>query len=418
MKAKSNELIEKPESKFMLYCHKNKLNGKMYFGITKNNISIRYHASHGYRGCPAFYNAIRKYGWDNFEHIVVKENMTREFAEIAEKYAIAYFQTNQPGKGYNIQSGGKSTGEMSEDGYRRLVEAASGKNSKKAKAVVVFDLCGNKIEEFITIKDASLKYNSTIIRKNSDRYSHAINGFFFRYKSIVGDADKMDEDDLRNSPLETPKKPIISANAKSVVAFSRDTGERYMTYQTLDEVLKKYHLSNIIWKKGFLKSDEYVFKYAEDVEGIDTLDLSFLDVPIQRGQKEVNQYSKSGELVATYSSLREASTATGISYKAMSLCALHKSHSSGGYVWRYVDDPIQFEKPNTCYETRKEKKNYKYRPVDQIDLVSGEVINTFESLTEAAKAFNVSKSSIYSVAHHVGNCVSAVGYGWRYHDSA
>ena len=418
MKAKSNGLIEKQEPKYMLYCHKNKLNGKMYFGITKNDISTRYHASHGYKGCPVFYNAIRKYGWDNFEHIVVKENMTREFAEIAEKYAIAYFQTNQPGKGYNIQSGGKSTGEMSEDGYRRLVEAASGKNSKKAKSVVVFDLYGNKIEEFITIKDASLKYNSTIIQKNSDRYSRAINGFFFRYKSIVGDADKMDEDDLANSPTERPKSDVL-CHANPIAVFDSETGMYLKAIPCLRDVHKEYgvHVGKF-YKKKYLVTDKHIFRYANDVVGINFLDLSFLDAPVVSSQKSVNQYDRVGNLVNTFPSLKEASLKTGISYKSMSQCASHKIQSSGGYVWRYTNDSVQFEKPKSCSETRKVQKKYNYKPVDQIDLVSGEVINTFESMAEAAKAVNVSKSSIYSVAHHVGNCVSAAGYGWRYHDSA
>lgn len=406
----------KAETRFMLYCHINRINYKMYFGITKNNISQRYHGSHGYKGCTSFYNAIKKYGWDNFEHIVVLDNLSREDAEFAERFAIAHFNTTNPKKGYNIQSGGKSTGEVSEEGHRRLVEAASGENAPRRKPVVVFDLNGNKIEEFVTTKDANAKYKSSIIWKNANRYSRAINGYFFRFKSIVGDSEKMDDDDLANSPLKLIPKNLGYAVHHSVVSFDRKTGKRVKTYKRIKDALFECNITdNRIWKKGYLLSEEYVFKYEEDVIGVEVLDLSFLDVQIDHGEKEVNQYSSDGELLKTYPSLRNAADETGLSYKSMSQCASHKTHSCGGFVWRYVDDPIQFEKPKTCEFTRRERGAYKYKPIDQIDLSSGKIIKTFPSMTAAANAVSVSKSSIYSVASHVGNCVSAAGYGWRYH---
>lgn len=409
-------MSEKDERRYIVYCHINLINGKKYFGLTKNDINQRYHSGYGYTGCPFFYNAIAKYGWDNFLHVVFVNNLTREEAERAERYYIDFFDTRNPEKGYNIQRGGKSTGEVSEEGHRRLVEAASGANAADAKPIVVFDLQGNKIEEFVTIEETKKKYKSTIIWKNADRYSHAINGFFFRFKSVVGDADKMDEDDLANSPLYTPKKHEVSPKARPVAVFDRITGERITTIPSIKNISDYGAYKNKIWKSNYALSDKYVFKFADEVEGIDVLDLSFLDVPIYCGQKEVNQYSANGELIATYSSLREASDVTGISYKSMSQCASHKIKSSGGFVWRYVDDSVQFEKPKTCSESRKANGSYKYKPVDQIDLETGEVIKTFNSLSEASKEFNVSLSAISAVVRHVGGCVSASGYGWRFHD--
>lgn len=407
---------EDNERRYTLYCHINKSNGKIYFGITKNTISQRYHGSHGYVGCPIFYNAIKKYGWDNFIHLALYEHFTRQEAELAEIIFIHTFDTTNPKRGYNIQSGGQSTGEVSEEGHRRLVEAASGANAPRRKPIVVFDLQGDKIEEFVTIEECKKKYKSTIIWKNADRYCHAINGYFFRFKSIVGDSDKMDEDDLNNSPLSTPKKPVVNGNARPVVAFSKETGHRCEIYPTLKDVCNKFHISNTIFKKGYMQTPEYVFKYADEVDGIDVLDTSFLLPKIPSSAKAVNQYSSDGELLNTYPSLIEASKFTELSYKAMSQCASHKSHSCGGFVWRYTDDPIQFEKPKTCTEVRYENGAYHFRPVDQLDLETGEVIKTFKSMKEASKEFNVALSSISAVVRHVKNCVSAAGFGWKYHD--
>ena len=138
-------LSEKDERRYIVYCHINLINGKKYFGLTKNDINKRYHGSHGYKGCPIFYNAIKKYGWNNFLHVIFVNRLTRDEAERAEKYYIEFFDTRNPEKGYNIQRGGKSTGEVSEEGHRRLVEAASGANAADAKPIVVFDLQGNKV---------------------------------------------------------------------------------------------------------------------------------------------------------------------------------------------------------------------------------------------------------------------------------
>ena len=408
---------EDNERRYTLYCHINKSNGKMYFGITKNTISQRYHGSHGYVGCPIFYNAIKKYGWDNFIHLALYEHFTRQEAELAEIIFIHTFDTTNPKRGYNIQSGGQSTGEVSEEGHRRLVEAASGENAPRRKPIVVFDLQGNKIEEFVTIEECKKKYKSTIIWKNADRYSHAINGFFFRFKSVVGDSDKMDEEDLKNSPLSTPKKYDVSPKAKEVVSFSKATGERVKSYRNLDAVANEFHIcKDTIWRKGFLQSSEYIFKFAEDVDGIETLDTAFLNSPIPTVAKEVNQYSANGELLNTYHSLTEASNSTGLSYKSMSQCASHKTKSCGGFVWRYTDDPIQFEKPKSCSEVRKERKAYKTKAVDQLGLETGEVIKTFDSMADAARAVNTNRENIYCVVHHKGGCVSCVGYGWKFHD--
>lgn len=52
--------------------------------------------------------------------------------------------------------------------------------------------------------------------------------------------------------------------------------------------------------------------------------------------KSVAQLTLNGIEVNRFISLREASNKTGCSYKAMSLCALGKTKSSGGYIWKYI----------------------------------------------------------------------------------
>ena len=49
----------------------------------------------------------------------------------------------------------------------------------------------------------------------------------------------------------------------------------------------------------------------------------------------VNQYTTTGEKVASYGSLSEASRATGVSVGSIWLSANFMRHTAGNYVWRY-----------------------------------------------------------------------------------
>ena len=62
----------------------------------------------GYINCTHFYNAIQKYGWDNFEHIVLIENLSLEMANIIEDELIKKYNTMNSLYGYNMVSGGKN----------------------------------------------------------------------------------------------------------------------------------------------------------------------------------------------------------------------------------------------------------------------------------------------------------------------
>lgn len=95
---------------YIVYQHKNKTNGKMYFGITSRKPIERWGSNgNGYKSTPHFYSAIQKYGWDNFEHNILYENLTKEEACDIEKELIAKYKTQNKEFGYNILEGGQAT---------------------------------------------------------------------------------------------------------------------------------------------------------------------------------------------------------------------------------------------------------------------------------------------------------------------
>ena len=81
-------------------------NNKKYFGITKQTPENRWLSGFGYKTQQLFWRAIQKYGWDNFQHIVLAENLSKEWACRLEQDLIWKYQTNNPKYGYNLSIGG------------------------------------------------------------------------------------------------------------------------------------------------------------------------------------------------------------------------------------------------------------------------------------------------------------------------
>lgn len=84
-------------------------NGKVYIGITRQNPRKRWKNGEGYNECPRFYNAILKYGWDNFKHEILFSGLTQEEAEAKEIELIKQHNSTDENFGYNLANGGNTT---------------------------------------------------------------------------------------------------------------------------------------------------------------------------------------------------------------------------------------------------------------------------------------------------------------------
>lgn len=154
-----------------VYIHINKLTNKAYIGITSQVPEDRWQKGRHYKTCVLFNRAIQKYGWDNFEHIIFKDNLSREEANHIEYLLIALFNTNNPTYGYNLQSGGKSYHHAestkckirekaigrtkSKEECLSISKRTSGENNPRAKEVE----CLNNGMKFSTAKEAGNYYN-------------------------------------------------------------------------------------------------------------------------------------------------------------------------------------------------------------------------------------------------------------------
>lgn len=105
--------------------------GKRYYGITGQEAKKRWANGKGYINNKHFYNSINKYGWDNFQHIVLFENLTENEAKLLEQCYIALYDTTNQDRGYNISTGGEGGNgcKRSEETRKKLSKAHKGKIS-------------------------------------------------------------------------------------------------------------------------------------------------------------------------------------------------------------------------------------------------------------------------------------------------
>ena len=106
-----------------------KINGKKYVGQTCKKPEVRFGKNGArYIGCRIFYNAILKYGWDNFYHEVLFTNLTVEQANLIEQAVISAYNTTDRRFGYNLQSGGKNHN-LADETKQILSQMNKGKNA-------------------------------------------------------------------------------------------------------------------------------------------------------------------------------------------------------------------------------------------------------------------------------------------------
>lgn len=121
--------------KYCVYMHVSP-SEKKYIGITRQNVQKRWQNGYGYLNKntdgtfkqPYMARAVLKYtNWnDDWQHLVLIDNLTKDEAKEAEMMLIKKYNTRDPNYGYNITSGG--------DGMRDYVPTKETKRKISLKA--------------------------------------------------------------------------------------------------------------------------------------------------------------------------------------------------------------------------------------------------------------------------------------------
>lgn len=107
--------MKKPDGNiYTIYRFTNKLNGKMYIGFDSDypsRIKSHYYV-HRSKICPdyPFYNALKKYGWDNFQCEILYQSCDLEHTlDKMENFFIKENNSHTTQNGYNVTWGGQGT---------------------------------------------------------------------------------------------------------------------------------------------------------------------------------------------------------------------------------------------------------------------------------------------------------------------
>ena len=123
-------MVENAQKKYCVYKH-TAPNGKVYIGITCKNPMERWNNGNGYQSQKHFFNAIIKYGWDNFIHEILDCNLTKEEACKKEVELIKFYNSTNSQFGYNHSTGGECGAAgvcHTKETRKKMSEAHSGKN--------------------------------------------------------------------------------------------------------------------------------------------------------------------------------------------------------------------------------------------------------------------------------------------------
>jgi group I intron endonuclease len=206
---------------YEVYKITNKLNNKIYIGITSQGAGVRYykHLSDALHGSPfPIHNALRKYGKENFTLEIIELCETSEILKEREKYWIAFYNSTNREIGYNMTEGGNGTfgrlhseetkekirqkalgRKASEETKRKLSQiykqnyseahrkAVAESNAKRTKAILMFDRQNNLIKEYPSLKLAASENHLHVdtIRNIAKGKSNGSGEYIFKYKEVA-----------------------------------------------------------------------------------------------------------------------------------------------------------------------------------------------------------------------------------------
>lgn len=356
-----------------VYCHTNKINNKKYIGITSQNPKDRWNNGKGYgKSQTYFYNAIQKYGWDNFEHDILYTNLNKDEACKKEIELIALHNTTNKDYGYNISLGGtapmygrkhnketlknysdkrkgsnnsfygkhhtektknilkqnrlgkKTTQEVKDKISRGLNRLPKGKDnpiiSSHFKPITQYDLQGNLIKEWDYIKEASIIYDDTI-KKNISKCCRGIvfnvYGYVWRYK---GDSFN--------------KYPTVNPNLYTPITQYSKKGKIIKEWEDIKDIPKHMNIKipNIreCCNGTYKTSKGYVWRYKNEP-------FNKYDTSSDKHCKPVAQYSLDGKLIKIWDSATEIERELGYFHGNIGKCCLGKYKTSNGYIWKFYD---------------------------------------------------------------------------------
>lgn len=307
--------------KYIVYKHTTP-SGKIYIGITRRKAEERWLDGRGYKYNKHFYNAIKKYGWDNIKHEILLKDLQEHEAKEMERFFIQLYKSYDHNFGYNKTLGG--------DANAINVE----------KQILQYDLNGKFIRRFNTLTEASAMTQTTISKISNCAHGvrFSSNGFIWVFAD-----DKNKEEKIQKCVLEKahPSAMCGGANhqAKPVEQYSLD-GKYIRTYESAQTAADYLGINYSAIKK--CASERDCDKRTKSAGGFIWLNAetnnkhAALKQRIIKGcEKPVSQYTKDGCFIRDFESIVEATKSLNIKSSHISDVCNGKRRIAHGYIWKW-----------------------------------------------------------------------------------
>ena len=284
----------------IIYKATSKTTGKVYIGQThqtleKRKSQHRSRAMTNYDPTNHFHNAIRKYGFSDFDFQIVEDNITNdEELNTKEKYWIEYY--NSYYDGYNSTLGG-------ERGLRR-----------DDKIIEALFLSGYTTKEICEITG----YNKSTIYEG--------------YKVLGLSEDNKERKNVQTRLRCSEAVEQYSTEGEYIKTFSSATeaGQYFGNQTAISSVCRQ--------ETSALSAYGYLFKYKDDPRSIDEWVERYNNKKQSgRPKKQIIQKDKNKQVISIYQSAAEAAKALNVKDKSNICAAARKGCSAYGYYWEYTD---------------------------------------------------------------------------------
>ena len=302
-----------------VYIHKNKINGKVYVGQTIKKVSSRWgkdgknylQKTNGVYHQEKFANAILKYGWGNFEHIVLYENLSFEEANKQEiKLIEEYDSVNN---GYNSEFGGKINKEISQTTRKKLSKALTGykrtdeniKNISESKKGEKNPMYGKKGFDV---------FNNHFSKEQQETFK-----YYWKGKESPRKGKKLSE--------ETKKKLSEKLSGENNPNYGKHFSEEHK--KKLSESNKGKQVGENNPNYGKPRSEETKRKQSQAMKGRKPAEST-----LEARYKSVRNID-TGEI---FKNIKDAHLSCGLKENASNIQAQikGKTKTAGGYHWEYI----------------------------------------------------------------------------------
>ena len=227
--------------------------GKTYIGITRQDVKKRWENGRGYKECPAFNKAIKKYGWDNIKHEILFKGLTKEEAEQKEIELIAKYKSNQKQYGYNIENGGNCCGTHSEETKRKI--------GLKNKGKIVTQETRKKLSESHKGKHAG-EQNHFFGKHHSEKVKKEHSEFMKGNQYNKGNHHSEEFKEIKSKQMHEKYKGGKNPKCKKVIQTNLD-GSLIKEYFSLREVARTYKVSTATVHKWIYDSNNKEWNYEK-----------------------------------------------------------------------------------------------------------------------------------------------------------